>query len=89
MRIRDTLLAVAATLVAGSAIAAPALAQDYRHGYERSYAPAFVRGYERAYAPAYGYGYGYQAPYFEGRRDWVRPEAYRDHYRHDDGYRHF
>ncbi len=62
MRICNALLAVAATLVAGSAIAAPAMAQDYRHGYER--------GYDQGYAPAYGYRAHYYAPRHEWRRGW-------------------
>jgi hypothetical protein len=81
MRIRDTLLALTATVVAGSALAAvatPAAAQDYYRGY----APVYQHyGYERPRfehrwgyaAPVYGYGYygyGYHRHYDAYRPYW-------------------
>ena len=83
MRIRNALLAVAATVAAGSAIAAPAMAQDYRHGYERNFERGFiVPAYGYGYAPAYGYGY--PAPYYAPRFEW----GYGHHWDHRGyGYR--
>jgi hypothetical protein len=75
MRIRNAVLAVAATVAAGSAIAAPAMAQDYR--------PGFVRVYERGYAPPY------YRPYFAPHRYWFRHDFYRDPYHYGYGYRHW
>jgi hypothetical protein len=79
MRIRHALLAVAATLIAGSAIVAPAMAQEFRPGWEHGY----------------GYGYGYHGPYYGGddwrrdewrRAEWRRHEYWREHEHEHWGY---
>jgi hypothetical protein len=77
MRIRNALLAITATLVAGSAIAAPAMAQDFR-GHERGYHAAYGYRYDRPRFehPGYGWAPVYEAPVY----------GYGFH-RHYDGYR--
>jgi hypothetical protein len=69
MRIRNALLAVAATVAAGSAIAAPAMAQEFYRPHAPRYAPV--------YAPVYGYGFGYHRPWIEGRPYWFHHDHYR------------
>lgn len=81
MRIRNALFAVAATVAAGSAIAAtPAAAQGYhRDGYSRGYVgrvydhPHYGYGFGYGYAAPvydYGYGYGYHRHYDAYRPYW-------------------
>ena len=104
MTIRNLVIAAGAVIAAGSAFAAPAMAQDYNRGYQSqqsAYGYDHNRYEQRTYeaAPvAYGYGHdrdrfehrGWeQRRYWEQRREQERRAEWLRNHRHHDYRRYY